>query len=87
MKSPIDILEENKKCPRCGWLFLDTSKNGKCKWYDMNEYGNLIFLTRADPGDVHKEAPPGPKQATFNFLLETGWPSGPISTKYLPWMR
>nr|WP_295934926.1 CGNR zinc finger domain-containing protein [uncultured Dyadobacter sp.] len=29
-----------RACPRCGWLFLDTSKNGKRKWCDMNVCGS-----------------------------------------------
>ena len=45
LKSAFDILtredfERIKECPRCGWLFLDTSKNGKRKWCDMNVCGS-----------------------------------------------
>jgi predicted RNA-binding Zn ribbon-like protein len=45
LKSAFDILtggdfEKIKECPRCGWLFLDTSKNGKRKWCDMNVCGS-----------------------------------------------
>ncbi|MET7256064.1 CGNR zinc finger domain-containing protein [Dyadobacter fermentans] len=45
MKSAIDVLTREdirriKECPRCGWLFLDTSKNGKRKWCDMNVCGS-----------------------------------------------
>lgn len=45
MKSAFDILTREdfgriKECPRCGWLFLDTSKNGKRKWCDMNVCGS-----------------------------------------------
>ena len=29
-----------KECPRCGWLFLDSTKNGKRKWCDMNVCGS-----------------------------------------------
>lgn len=29
-----------RKCPRCGWLFLDTSRNGKRRWCDMNVCGS-----------------------------------------------
>jgi predicted RNA-binding Zn ribbon-like protein len=45
LKSAFDILtggdfRKIKECPRCGWLFLDTSKNGKRKWCDMNVCGS-----------------------------------------------
>jgi len=45
LKSAFDILTRKdlgriKECPRCGWLFLDTSKNGKRKWCDMNVCGS-----------------------------------------------
>lgn len=45
LKSAFDILTHEdfgriKECPRCGWLFLDTSKNGKRKWCDMNVCGS-----------------------------------------------
>ena len=45
LKSAFDILTREdfgriKECPRCGWLFLDTSKNGKRKWCDMNVCGS-----------------------------------------------
>lgn len=45
MKSAFDILTREdfgriKECPRCGWLFLDTSKNSKRKWCDMNVCGS-----------------------------------------------
>lgn len=29
-----------RECPRCGWLFLDTSRNGKRRWCDMNVCGS-----------------------------------------------
>ena len=45
IKSAFDVLTREdfqriKECPRCGWLFLDTSKNGKRKWCDMNVCGS-----------------------------------------------
>lgn len=45
VKSAFDILTYEdfrriKECPRCGWLFLDTSKSGKRKWCDMNVCGS-----------------------------------------------
>jgi predicted RNA-binding Zn ribbon-like protein len=45
IKSAYDILtgadfRRIKECPRCGWIFLDTSKNGKRKWCDMNVCGS-----------------------------------------------
>ena len=45
IKSAFDILTHEdfhriKECPRCGWLFLDTSKNGKRRWCDMNVCGS-----------------------------------------------
>jgi predicted RNA-binding Zn ribbon-like protein len=44
-KSAFDILtgedfQRIKECPRCGWLFLDTSKNGKRRWCNMNVCGS-----------------------------------------------
>ncbi|RAV99983.1 CGNR zinc finger domain-containing protein [Pseudochryseolinea flava] len=45
MKSAFDVLTEGdfhriKECPRCGWIFLDTSKNGKRRWCNMNVCGS-----------------------------------------------
>ena len=45
LKSAFDIVTNQdfgriKECPRCGWLFLDSSKNGKRKWCDMNVCGS-----------------------------------------------
>lgn len=45
LKSAFDTLTGEdfgriKECPRCGWLFVDTSKNGKRKWCDMNVCGS-----------------------------------------------
>ncbi|MBU2491587.1 MAG: CGNR zinc finger domain-containing protein [Bacteroidetes bacterium] len=37
-----------KQCPgeNCGWLFLDTSKNGSRQWCDMKVCGNLAKVRR-----------------------------------------
>lgn len=32
-------LSQVKECPGCGWLFLDTSKNGSRRWCSMNTCG------------------------------------------------
>jgi predicted RNA-binding Zn ribbon-like protein len=45
VKSAYDVLtnenfERIRECPRCGWLFLDTSKNGKRRWCDMKVCGS-----------------------------------------------
>ncbi|MGC3945464.1 MAG: CGNR zinc finger domain-containing protein [Chryseolinea sp.] len=45
MKSAQDLLlsgkpERIKECPRCGWLFVDTSKNGKRRWCSMEDCGS-----------------------------------------------
>lgn len=32
-------LNHVKECPRCGWLFLDTSKNQSRRWCNMNTCG------------------------------------------------
>lgn len=44
-KSAFDVVTNQdfgriKECPRCGWLFLDSSKNRKRKWCDMNVCGS-----------------------------------------------
>lgn len=31
-----------KECPSCGWLFLDTTKNGRRKWCSMKSCGNNV---------------------------------------------
>lgn len=51
MKSAYDILtNENfrrlKECPRCGWLFVDRTKNGKRRWCDMKVCGSRSKATR-----------------------------------------
>jgi predicted RNA-binding Zn ribbon-like protein len=37
-----------KKCPgpRCGWLFLDATKNGRRQWCSMADCGNRSKVTR-----------------------------------------
>src|SRR6476469_7848589 len=46
VKSAHDILlSENsariKECPRCGWIFLDTTKNGKRRWCNPQDCGSV----------------------------------------------
>lgn len=33
-------------CPRCGWLFLDTSRGGKRRWCSMRTCGNREKVSR-----------------------------------------
>lgn len=45
IKNAFDILstqhfERIKECPACGWLFLDTTKNGKRRWCNMQVCGS-----------------------------------------------
>lgn len=35
-----DKLSRVKECPSCGWLFLDTTKNGKRRWCSMKSCGS-----------------------------------------------
>lgn len=32
--------------PQCGWLFLDTTRNGSRRWCDMQDCGNRAKVTR-----------------------------------------
>lgn len=43
-----DRLARLKQCPgeECGWLFLDTSRNGSRQWCDMKDCGNLAKVRR-----------------------------------------
>lgn len=43
-----DMLPRVKQCPgnNCGWLFLDSSKNGRRQWCDMKDCGNLAKVHR-----------------------------------------
>ena len=35
-----------RACPRCGWLFCDTSKGGRRKWCSMRDCGNREKVAR-----------------------------------------
>jgi predicted RNA-binding Zn ribbon-like protein len=35
-------LNRVKECPGCGWLFLDTTKNGKRRWCSMKTCGSNV---------------------------------------------
>jgi predicted RNA-binding Zn ribbon-like protein len=35
-----------RSCPRCGWLFLDTSRGGKRRWCNMRICGNREKVSR-----------------------------------------
>jgi predicted RNA-binding Zn ribbon-like protein len=35
-----------RSCPRCGWLFLDTSRGGQRRWCSMRVCGNREKLSR-----------------------------------------
>ncbi len=37
-----DLLEKVKECPKCHWLFLDTTKNGKRRWCTMKTCGASV---------------------------------------------
>jgi predicted RNA-binding Zn ribbon-like protein len=37
-----DKLPRVKECPNCGWLFLDTTRNGKRRWCSMKNCGSNI---------------------------------------------
>ena len=37
-----DKLERVKECPNCGWLFLDSTKNGKRRWCSMKSCGSGV---------------------------------------------
>lgn len=43
-----DRLDRLKQCPgeSCGWLFLDTSRNGSRQWCDMRDCGNIAKVRR-----------------------------------------
>lgn len=38
--------ERIKECPLCGWIFLDTTKNGKRRWCDPSECGTTDKMKR-----------------------------------------
>lgn len=35
-------LERLKECPKCAWLFLDTTRNGKRRWCSMKTCGSNV---------------------------------------------
>jgi predicted RNA-binding Zn ribbon-like protein len=35
-----DEMARVKRCPGCGWLFLDTSRNGMRRWCSMEDCGS-----------------------------------------------
>ncbi len=37
-----DKLSRIKECPNCGWLFYDTTKNGKRRWCSMKSCGSNV---------------------------------------------
>lgn len=37
-----DRLDRIKECSNCGWLFLDTTKNGARRWCSMNTCGSIV---------------------------------------------
>lgn len=38
--------ERVRSCPRCGWLFVDTSRGGKRRWCSMKTCGNRDKVSR-----------------------------------------
>jgi predicted RNA-binding Zn ribbon-like protein len=38
--------ERLRSCPRCGWLFLDTSRGGRRRWCSMRVCGNREKVSR-----------------------------------------
>ena len=47
VKDAYDLLQSNrldrvKECSNCGWLFLDTTKNGKRRWCSMKACGSTV---------------------------------------------
>ncbi|MDG5486649.1 CGNR zinc finger domain-containing protein [Mycolicibacterium gadium] len=38
--------ERLRSCPRCGWLFLDTSRGGQRRWCSMRVCGNREKISR-----------------------------------------
>jgi predicted RNA-binding Zn ribbon-like protein len=39
-------LGQVRKCPNCGWLFVDTSRNGKRRWCSMDYCGSKVKSRR-----------------------------------------
>jgi predicted RNA-binding Zn ribbon-like protein len=51
LASAVDLLTHGPldrvgSCPRCGWLFVDTSKNGRRRWCSMAVCGNREKVRR-----------------------------------------
>ncbi|UGU16307.1 CGNR zinc finger domain-containing protein [Sinomicrobium kalidii] len=52
-------LHRIKECPNCGWLFLDTTKNGRRRWCSMKSCGSNVkalewYHRRKKGGDVEE---------------------------------
>lgn len=41
-----DLKNRIKECPKCGWLYLDKSKNNSRLWCNMKTCGNTIKIKR-----------------------------------------
>lgn len=54
LDGPLDRIGE---CPSCGWLFLDTSRNGRRRWCSMATCGSRIKAQRHYANRTH--SPPG----------------------------
>lgn len=39
-------IEKIKECPKCGWIFLDRTKNGKRKWCNPSDCGSTDKMKR-----------------------------------------
>jgi predicted RNA-binding Zn ribbon-like protein len=37
-----ESMDKIKECPNCGWLFIDTSKNGRRRWCSMDTCGSMV---------------------------------------------
>jgi len=37
-----DKLQRVKECPNCGWIFLDTTRNGRRRWCSMQDCGSNV---------------------------------------------
>ena len=71
-------LERVKRCPGegCGWLFLDTSRNGSRRWCDMSSCGNRARV-RAFAARQRESCPLTPRPQTALTPALTGHPSPP----------
>lgn len=49
-------LEKVKECPNCGWLFLDSTKNGRRKWCSMEDCGSNVKALEYYYRNKHKQA-------------------------------